>query len=105
MTSNALAILLSLNALASTSLAQSPADDPNYRGNDPEGAVTTSKLQIHVSNTRVSKIDYCNNCWNIFCGTMTLLSLLPTYVFMYSISYTQLVLLLILPCFDFELME
>ena len=49
------AILLSLNALASTSLAQSPADDPNYRGNDPEGAVTTSKLQIHVS-TYMSKI-------------------------------------------------
>lgn len=63
MTSNALAILLSLNALASTSLAQDPATDPNYRGNDPEGAVTTSKLQIHVSNTRVSKI-YSSNIWN-----------------------------------------
>jgi len=51
MNSYALAILLYLNALAATSYAQDPENDPNYRGNDPEGAVTTSKLQIHVPKT------------------------------------------------------
>jgi len=49
MTSYALAILL---YLAATSYAQDPENDPNYRGNDPEGAVTTSKLQIHVSRSQ-----------------------------------------------------
>ena len=67
MTSYALAILLYLNALAATSYAQDPENDPDYRGNDPEGAVSTSKLQIHVSRSQhiysVSVIQ--NDCYRI----------------------------------------
>ena len=63
MTSYALAILLYLNALAATSYAQDPENDPDYRGNDPEGAVSTSKLQIHVSRSQyiysLCNFDFC----------------------------------------------
>jgi hypothetical protein len=62
MPSYTLAILL-WSLVAAASFAQDPATDPDYRPDaqdpatdpdyrpdvDPEGAVTTSKLQVHVS--------------------------------------------------------
>lgn len=61
MPSYTLAILLSL--VATSSFAQDPAaTDPNYRpdnNSDPEGAVTTSKLQVHVSSPILFAIFFC----------------------------------------------
>lgn len=61
--SYALTILLYLNSLGTSTLAQDSGDDydpANERvNNEPEGAVTTSKLQVHVSQSHVSLCCLC----------------------------------------------
>ena len=57
--SYALTIFLYLNSLATSSLAQDRDSGDDYDpanervNNEPEGAVTTSKLQVHVSQSHV----------------------------------------------------
>ena len=62
--SYALTIFLYLNSLATSTLAQDSSGDDydpaNERvNNEPEGAVTTSKLQVHVSQS----LNIISMCW------------------------------------------